>query len=223
VILIIIGKNMRDLLFNPNLFFSAKSKNMVNLKYPILIILINSIIITSSYVFSAIKMRGLFSSNESLVFSDVLNINFILNITIEMLILSFAYWIILTVIFYLISSILNSKGSFMKTLEFVGYGFTPLILSNIVDLLVFYIIIASLNVSSSDPQSIGESFNQLNHHLSPVSQIFTIICVLWSAYIWIFALLHARNISKKNAILTVGIPLGLYLVIGIYLKFGVNY
>lgn len=214
---------MRDLLFNPNLFFSAKSKDKVNLKYPVLIILINSIIRASSYVFSLIKMRRLFFSNESLELSGVLNVSFILNITIEMLILTFAYWIISTGIFYQISSVLNSEGSFMKTLEFVGYGFMPLMFSNIVDFLVFYIIIASLNVSPPDPQSIGESFNQLNHHLSPVSQIFTIICVLWSAYIWILALIHARNISKKNAILTVSIPLGLCLVIENYLKFGVNY
>jgi hypothetical protein len=36
-----------------------------------------------------------------------------------------------------------------------------------------------------------------------------IIFTLWSANIWIFGLQYARNLSLKNAAITVGVPIGL--------------
>ncbi|MDQ1276694.1 MAG: hypothetical protein QG610_2272, partial [Euryarchaeota archaeon] len=69
-----------------------------------------------------------------------------------------------------------------------------------------------------DPQLISESMTQMlsNNPLYYASQAIGILCLLLSAYIWVFALLHARNISMKNAIITVGIPVGLYVVYRMY-------
>jgi len=48
-----------------------------------------------------------------------------------------------------------------------------------------------------------------------------IVLTVWSANIWIFALLHARNLSTRNAVLTVGIPIGLSIVFSVYHLIGV--
>jgi len=114
--------------------------------------------------------------------------------TIATLVFISAFWIILTWVFYLLSLVFKSDGSFKRMLEFVGYGFVPQIFNAI----VFFLL---------NPQS-------------HVLQLFGIICLLWSAYIWIFALSCARNMSIKNAIFTVGFPVGLQLVIDIYYLFG---
>jgi len=44
------------------------------------------------------------------------------------------------------------------------------------------------------------------------SGIIGILLVLWSANIWIFGIKHVRNVSTKNALITVGVPVGIYIV-----------
>ncbi len=114
----------------------------------------------------------------------------------------------------------ESKGSFKRTLEFVGYGFVPKIFSSLINVFVTYKLTPSIDFSLQDPQLIAESTTQMFSNNPPLyytSQIVGILCLLLSAYIWVFALLHARNMSIKNATLAVGIPVGLYVVYLLYL------
>ncbi len=106
--IISIERKLKILLFNPDLFFSEKLKNEVDLKYPALIVLVTSIIL--------ILTTSLTSNGRSIfhiVGSGIIN--------------AYLGWIFITLIFYLISLVFKSSGSFKRTLEFVGYGFVPLI------------------------------------------------------------------------------------------------
>ncbi|HDN68799.1 MAG TPA: hypothetical protein ENG23_04390, partial [Methanomicrobia archaeon] len=40
-----------------------------------------------------------------------------------------------------------------------------------------------------------------------------ILFMLWSANIWIFGLKHARNLSTRDAVLTVAIPVAIYILV----------
>ncbi len=146
----------------------------------------------------------------------------ILGGVIGALIGTFVYWIILTGIFYLISSVFHSEGSFKRTLEFVSYGFVPQIFSGAASFFVLYTLLPSLNASSQNPQLFAESLKQMlaNNPLSLTSLTFGILCLLLSANIWVFALIHARNMQTKNAIITVCIPVGLTLIYEIYSLIG---
>jgi hypothetical protein len=208
---------MKDLLFNPNLFFSEKSKNEVSFKYPILILLANSIITIGSSLLVMNKIREGLSSDGGSIMSFMLICG-----VIGGFFGTFAYWIILTIIFYLISSVFDSEGSFKRTLEFVSYGFVPQIFSSVVGFFVLYSLLPSLNTSLQNPQLFAESIKQIlvNNPLSLISQIFGILCFLLAANIWVFALLHARKMTIKNAVLTVGIPVGLSLIYQIYVLIG---
>lgn len=208
---------MKTLFFNPNLFFSEKLKKEVSFKNPVLIILVISLIalLSSFLVMNKIK--------ESLP-SDVNSFMYIMIIggAIGAVLSTFLSWVIFTGIFYLISSVFHAEGSFKRTLEFVSYGFVPQIFSGIVGLFILYTILSSLNASLQSPQFFAESVKQtmLNNPLSITSQVFGILCFLLSANIWVFALMNARNMSAKNAVITVGVPVGLYLIFQIYALFG---
>lgn len=209
---------MKDLLFNPNLFFSEKSKNEVSFKYPILIVFIYSIISIGSSILMMNKMKEILPLDGSSFMSTVI----VLGSVIGGLFGTFLYWIILAGIFYLMSFLFNPDGSFKRTLEFVGYGFAPQILGAIANLFVMYYLLPSIPISSQNPQLFSESFAQAlaNNPLSLVAETFVILCLLLSANIWVFALVHARNISTKNAILTVGVPVGLTLIYQVYSLIG---
>lgn len=195
---------MSNLLFNPNLFFSEKSKMEVNFKYPILIMLVNSVIGIVSIILTMNKIKESLHYGEN-TFASMLIIG---GAIVLGLIITFLNWFITTGIFYCISSLFKSEGSFKRTLEFVGYGYVPKIFSGLVSFFVSYISLSSIN-NLQNPQAFTENLRQT--YLLP-EQIIVILCLLLAAYIWIFALLHARNMSIKNAILTVCIPVSLYLI-----------
>jgi hypothetical protein len=53
-----------------------------------------------------------------------------------------------------------------------------------------------------------------------IATILGLIFTLWSANIWIFGVKYARNLSLKNAVITVGIPIGLsvlYTVLTVFI------
>lgn len=207
--------NLKNLLFNPDSFFREKSRNETSFKYPLLIILVNAVFAIGSSFLTMSKFGELFPSDTGSYLS-------VITISISVIggvIGAFLYWFILTGILYLISSSFNSKGSFTRTLEFVGYGYVPTIFSRFINFVVMYKLLASVDFSSQDLQLITQGVEQMfsNNPLFYISQIIGILCLLLSAYIWIFALSHARNMSFKNATLTVGIPVGLFLVYQVYL------
>ncbi|AKB72102.1 MULTISPECIES: YIP1 family protein [Methanosarcina] len=207
--------NLNNLLFDPNSFFREKSRNNVDFKYPVLIILVIAVIAMVSSFLAINQMRGLLPSEMSSYISTTA----IIFGAVWGLIWVFLTWFIVAGILYSISYVFDSKGSFKRTLEFVGYGFVPKILSSLIGVFVSYKLTSSVDFSSHDPQLIAESTAQMfsNNPLYYTSEIVVILCLLLSAYIWVFALLHARNMSIKNATLAVGIPVGLYAVYRVYI------
>jgi hypothetical protein len=184
-----IKNKLKILLFNPDLFFSEKLKNEIDLKYPALIVLVTGIIL--------ILTTSLTSNDRSLLY-----------IAGYRIVNAYLGWIFITLVFYLISSVFKSSGSFKRTLEFVGYGFVPLIFGQIINLIVRFILRNSYNISPANPQLYLKTYLELLTH-NPLLQMATIIGFLfglWGFYINVYAVMHARNLSKRNAFLTVGIP-----------------
>ena len=206
--------NLNSLLFDPNSFFREKTRNNVDFNYPVLIILAVAIIAMGSSFLVMNQLSGMFPSDMG---SYVSTAAIVFGI-VGGLFGTFFYWLILTLIFYSISYVFESNGSFKRTLEFVGYGFVPQIFSSLIGVFVTYKLMASVDFSQQDSQLISESMTQMLSYnpLYYASQAIGILCLLLSAYIWVFALLHARNLSMKNAIITVGVPVGLYVVYMMY-------
>ncbi|AKB25150.1 Yip1 domain protein [Methanosarcina sp. MTP4] len=210
--------NLNNLIFDPNSFFREKIGTEVSFKYPLLIMLVISIFAIGSSFLVMNKLKEFLPSDmDSSISATVMSIGVIGGI-VGGLIGTFLNWFILAGILYSISYVFASKGSFKRTLEFVGYGFVPQIFSSFISLVVTYVLVSSVDFSAQDPQLMAQGMEQMfsNNPLFYTSQIIGILCLLLSAYIWIFALLHARNMSFKNAALTVCIPAGLSIVSQIY-------
>lgn len=208
---------MVNILLNPDGFFVKKLEEKVNLKVPFLIVLIKGTFAVASSVLIMKKITESLPSdlNSFVAISALIGL-------IGGLIISFLGWLILSGILYLLSCHFDSEGSFKRTVEFVGYGYIPMILSSFVALLTMYIILPSIDISLQSPQLLQQSIEQitLNNPYIRFSQIIGILCILWSANFWVFALSHARNMSIKNSIFTVSIPIGLYLLYTIYILLG---
>ena len=105
----------------------------------------------------------------------------------------FILWLLCTGVFYVISIFFGGEGSFKRCLEFVGYGFIPIFVLLWIRPVIFLTLPPTIDFSS-------------------VYTIIGILLLMWSANIWIFGIKRARNLSARNALITVGVPVGICVI-----------
>ena len=200
---------MLEVLTNPGGFFEKKIKEEVDLKPPLMILGAMALISAISAYMIASKVIGNLPSDVASVAQIGVAIGAIFAI-----IFTFIMWVIYSGIFYLISSFVGGQGNFKRVLEFVAYGFLPSILGSLISLFLTNKAYSSLDLSIQDPAILEKAM--LSDPYIMASTVIGILLTLWSANIWVFAMMHSRNLTVKNALITVGIPIGLYLIYMIY-------
>jgi hypothetical protein len=112
---------------------------------------------------------------------------------------------------------------FNRPLEFVGYGYLPQILGSLITVVTAIIYVPSVTVPTltqaalEDPAMIQQVTKALMHDpammiLTQITTLISIVFMLWSAHIWIFGMKHARNLSPRDAAISVGVPVVLYVL-----------
>jgi hypothetical protein len=208
---------MIEILTNPDKFFEAKKEEEVSLKLPALIVLIIGIISGIGAYFMGGLTAEMLSGTlppEAQAFLSFIAISG----AIAAVIFSFIFWVVFAAIFYLLSCIFKGEGKFKRTLEFVGYGYIPMIISGIIGAVLLYNFVSTAQIPVvTDPAKMAEALEPLMK--SPMMQLSSaigILFMLWSANIWVFGLKHARNLTTKNALVTVAIPVAAYVLWTIY-------
>lgn len=126
------------------------------------------------------------------------------------LITPFIVWFLFAGAFYAISILHGGVGSFRRVSEFTGYGFIPQIPSAILNAILLPILLPILSL--------------LPHFATYAITIISLLLLLWSVAIWVFAVKHARNLSTQDALFTVvgGVVAGWLLMWGmIYIIAGI--
>jgi hypothetical protein len=140
--------------------------------------------------------------------------------------------VILTGVFYVISSFFKGKGSFKRSLEFVGYGYLPQILGVILNVIVALqyiprvIVPRITSAAAQDPQVIIDATKALMHdpamrEMIQITSLISIVFLLWSATIWIAGMRNARQLSDRDSALCVGMPVVAYILYIIYTMTGI--
>jgi hypothetical protein len=190
-----------------------------SLKVPALIVLISGIISgIGAYVIAGItiEMLGNTLPPEALGMASTIGG---ISAFAGAVIVSLVIWIVFAAVFFGISLLLKGEGGFKRTLEFVGYGFIPMIMSGIIGVVLMYQFISTTSIPSvTDPAQLAEVITQwiTKNPTIQLSSIISMLFLLWSANIWIFGLKHARNLSTQNAVITVAIPVIVYILISVW-------
>jgi len=214
---------MLEVLANPNKFFEMRKKGRENLKIPVFIVLISGIIGgISAFLSSSIMMEAMAKTlpPEAQGFMSFMPIS----TAIGAVIFSFIIWLIVAAVFFGISCIFKGEGNFKRTLEFVGYGYIPTIIGGLISLVLVYNFITTVQIpaiTTTDPTKIKEVIAPLmKSPMMMLSSAVGMLFMLWSANIWVFGLKHARNLSTKNALITVAIPVAAYILYSVYRMLG---
>lgn len=134
------------------------------------------------------------------------------------------FWIIASVIFYLLSMIFKGEGSMKKVLEAVGYGIAPLIasvgiaiiwLSMIADQIVAPAIRDFMDPAAVDTAVQAFMTQPAMAEYTLLQTVLSIIFMIWAANIWYSGVRYARKLTARDAAYTVFIPVALYLIITI--------
>ncbi len=209
---------MIEVLTNPNEFFEARVKGEESLRIPVLIVLVSGLIGgISAFLMAGISLEMLSETLPPEALGIASTIGGI-SAFFGAVIVSLIFWVVIAAIFFGISSIFKGEGNFKRTLEFVGYGFIPMIFSAIISAVLIYNFLSTVQIPVvTDPAEIREALEPLlKDPMMQLSSFIGILFMLWSANIWIFGLKHARNLSTKNALITVGIPVAAYVLYTIY-------
>jgi hypothetical protein len=216
-----------DILIRPREFFQYAITEKESLKIPGLIVFALGIVsAVYAYLIGGLTgkmMAGLIPGMESIIAVSTI-LGALLGI--------FVFWGIWTGVFYLISSLFKGKGTFKRSLEFIGYGYLPQIFGAIFTVIVAIqyiprVIIPEITTAASeDPQLIQEAVKTLMHdpammEMTQIISIISIVFLLWSANIWIFGMRNARQLSERDSALCVGIPVVVYILYMIYTMTGI--
>jgi hypothetical protein len=216
-----------DILIRPGAFFQDAIAEKESLKIPGLIVLALGIVsAVYAYLIGGLTgkmMAGLIPGMESIIaISTILGALFGI----------FIFWGIWTGVFYLISSLFKGKGTFKRSLEFIGYGYLPQIFGAILTVIVAIqyiprVIVPEITTAAAqDPQLIQEAVKALMHdpammEMTQIISIISIVFLLWSANIWIFGMRNARQLSERDSALCVGIPVVVYILYIVYTMTGI--
>lgn len=214
--------NLLDLLARPERFFSSLEGKEPDLRIPAAIAIVGAIIAA----IAGYAMSGLYAELYAGVaegMGSLMGIIMAVSAFIGFLVM---WWLVMAVAFFLISLLFKGRGKFTHTLANTGYGLVPVIIGSVVTTLVFLSYLPRIVVpvirNIQDPAVIQEAMQELMHdpammEYTWVSMAISALFLLWSANIWIFGVKQARNITLKQACITVAIPVGAFIIYTLYI------
>ncbi len=201
---------MLEVLTDPGGFFEKKIKEEIDLKPSYAIIgTVTLLTLINAFILMRELMENLLNDVPTIVQLIVITLGLMVTMASGMIV-----WLMISGLFYVFSWLLAGQGKFTRVLEFVAYGFLPFIFSSAISMVLMISMCYFSDFSMNDPLAIEKAMLKSPYMIA--SNAISIIFAIWSANIWVFAMVHSRSLSVKNAMITVGIPMGLYLIYILY-------
>ena len=194
---------VRHILLTPDLFFKQISSDSINLWQTFTLLTTGGIIFTIAIIISMGSFY--FGSLGTTVFFLI----FFLIILLPIILLSlYFFWVILSVLLYVLTLPFKGKGRLEITIQNSGYG----IAFGLFFFDILYLVIGVLS-NSFNLHFIagGGGSDYLSSAVYSIFIVLLVIITLWAAILISFGLKHARNIPLSHAAVIVYIP----VIIGI--------
>lgn len=203
-----------DVLTDPKRFFSDAGEDP-KARYPILILVVLSLVGTA---FLGVFLFQVLQNTEGGSGFAVVATLFVL---IGQLIGNFLVWLVYALVFFALSAFMDGEGDFMETLVFTGWGFIPRIAGAVVSGVISLIAITGVtppdidfeNPAAAQQEMIRFATEAGAGELNLISSLAGIVFLFWSAYIWVAAVEDARELDRQQAMIAVGIPVGIALLL----------
>jgi hypothetical protein len=198
---------MLDFLFNPDEFFRRRAEDPGMLPAVAILLVVGVVGAVGAVPTIQATFRAL--PQEAQAFSFIGYVSAVVGALLG----PFVRWLLYAGAFQIISSALyDAEESFRDTLALVGWGFVPSILATAVSAVVAFLVFSSVTFPT-DPQQIQAFTRELRTRPEfLVSSLLGVLFLLWSALLWVFAVKHGRDVTEREAVVTVAIPVAIGLV-----------
>ena len=211
-------RSILTLLVKPKDFFNNFNAEPQSLEIPTLFVLTGGLIgAVSAYMIAGLTgamMSGIMPGMEFIT---------VVIAAVSAIIGVFIFWGIFTGIFFIISKLFKGTGTFGRSLEVVGYGYLPQVFGALITAIVAVLYVPAVRVPTlsksalENPASIQAAVTALMQDpamvmIQQITIVVSVIFLLWSAYIWIYVIKEVREISLRDAAITVGVPVLLYVI-----------
>ena len=206
---------MMNILTHPDAFFLQMLDKNEDLRKPALIVLAVGIISALTAVLVAQLSTGLMPEIGPLI---------LIAAFVGALLGAFFLWFVWSGLIYGISLAFAGEGSFKRTLEFAGYGLIPQVIGSIITLGATLWYLPELSAVAVFPAQFSQGIqgvqaasnammqNPVMIQYLEVTSLVTLVFFLWTAFLWINGIEHARKISPRDAILCAGVPSVFYAI-----------
>lgn len=137
----------------------------------------------------------------------------------------FIRWLLYGVAFFVVSAVaFDPDGSAGDLFALTGWGFVPTIPAAIVNGIASYFVFSGRQLPQNmSPQEIVQYSQSLQSDPAlMVASAVGIVFLLWSAFLWTFAVKYARDLPFRDAAITVAVPVGIAVLFRLPGLLGVN-
>jgi hypothetical protein len=204
------------LLTNPDAFFERRRESPSLLGPALVVTVVGVVGVVSSYPIVQATLSAL--PPEAGAFVTAIQVFS----AVFALVATFVIWLLYAVAFHVIGSVaFDASGEFRTTLSLVGWGFVPAVFGAIVGAATNFVVFSGVRFPQ-DPQAVQSFVRELQSRPEfLVSGLVGIVFLLWSAFLWTFAVRHAESLGLREAALTVAGPVTIALLLRLNGIFGV--
>ena len=117
-------------------------------------------------------------------------------------------WTVYAAVFYAISAFFDGDGGFATLMKFVGWGYLPGVASAAVTAVVQFVLYSGREIPA-DPQAMARLTRSVQADpLFLAATAFGILVTLYQGYIWSHAVAVARDLDRRDALVTAAVPVG---------------
>lgn len=193
-----------DVLTNPDAFFARRADDP-GLLWPSVIVLLQAAVgVASSYPI----VRGTLDAlpAEAAGFAAVVVAVSVVGAVVG----SFVVWGVYAAVFHGLSALLyDGEGTFATTLSLTGWGFVPGILGGVVTGALSLYALQGVAFPSDPQQAAAFGRTLRGQPAFLAASVLGVVFLLWQAFLWTFAVKHARGVTLREAAVTVGVPVAI--------------
>ena len=197
----------RDVLANPRSFFENEIEEP-SVRTPVLIVASLAVLGVLSAIVTYVELIGVMTGEARTVFAILQMFN-----VIVAAVAPFFIWILYAGVFYVMSIPLGGEGSFRNVILLSAWGFIPRIAEGLLTLVATIVALQLLEFNTvATQEEFSQVIQEIGFHTAALTaNAIGIGLLLVSAYIWVGAMETARNLTRRNAVITVAVPVLLAL------------
>lgn len=121
----------------------------------------------------------------------------------------FVEWMLLAIGFDVIARRFGGDGPLHEVVRLVGWGFLPHIVTGLIAMIVMLVVIGRISPPAAPDQVLTFIQSIQGDPAVRLAAGLGIVFTVWSGFLWIFAVKHARGLSFRRAALVVALPVAL--------------